>query len=115
MELEQARVADKNEIEMLKAKLEQAQLVVRDGQAQVSQQRNLIEQLQDRVEITESIEIDIGIFKSQASEIRNKIFLAQQNLLTRIGEIRENCLLVNQVSKNLIVREREAEVARVIF
>jgi hypothetical protein len=81
----------------------------------VSQQRNLIEQLQVRVEITESREIDIGIFKSRASEIRRKIFSAQQNLLARIGEIRENCLLVNQVSKNLTAREREAEVARVTF
>jgi hypothetical protein len=36
-------------------------------------------------------------------------------LLARIGEIRENCLLVNQVSKNLTAREREAEVARVAF
>jgi hypothetical protein len=41
--------------------------------------------------------------------------LAQQNLLARIGEIRENCLLVNQVSKNLTTREREAKVAWVTF
>jgi hypothetical protein len=37
VEMEQARVADKNEIGMLKTKLEQAQMVVRDGRAQVSQ------------------------------------------------------------------------------
>jgi hypothetical protein len=35
--IEQARLADKNEIEMLKTKLEQAQLVVRDGRMQASQ------------------------------------------------------------------------------
>ena len=33
VEMEQARVADKNEIEMLKTKLEQTQLMVRDGRA----------------------------------------------------------------------------------
>jgi tellurite resistance protein len=43
VEVEQARLADKNEIEVLKAKLEQAQLAVRDGQMQASQQRSLIE------------------------------------------------------------------------
>jgi hypothetical protein len=31
VEIEQARVANKNEIEVLKAKVDQAQLVVRDG------------------------------------------------------------------------------------
>ena len=37
--IEQARLADKNEIELLKTKLEQAQLVVRDGQMQAIQQK----------------------------------------------------------------------------
>jgi hypothetical protein len=36
-------------------------------------------------------------------------------LLARIGEIRENCLLVNQVSENLAAREMDAEAARVSF
>jgi len=62
--IEQARLANKNEIEMLKTKLEKSQLVVRDGRMQVSQQRNLIEQLQVRVEIVENRMIDIGMFKS---------------------------------------------------
>jgi hypothetical protein len=35
--IEQVRLADNNEIEMLKTKLEQAQLVVRDGRMQASQ------------------------------------------------------------------------------
>jgi hypothetical protein len=41
--IEQAKLVDKNEIEMLKTKLEQAQLVVQDGRMQESQQRDLIE------------------------------------------------------------------------
>jgi hypothetical protein len=43
VEIEQARLADQNEIKVLKAKLEQAQLVVQDGRTQASQQRSLIE------------------------------------------------------------------------
>jgi hypothetical protein len=57
-------LADKNEIEMLKTKLEQAKLVVRDGRMQVRQQWDLIEQLQARVETVESRMINIGMFKS---------------------------------------------------
>jgi hypothetical protein len=62
--IKQARLADKNKIEMLKTKLEQAQLVVRDGRMQASQQRDLIEQLQARMEIAENKMIDIRMFKS---------------------------------------------------
>jgi hypothetical protein len=36
-------------------------------------------------------------------------------LLAKVGAIRENCLLVNQVSENLSARERDAEAARVAF
>jgi hypothetical protein len=45
-EIELARLADKNEIEVLKAKLEQAHLVIRDGQIQTGQQRTMIAELQ---------------------------------------------------------------------
>jgi hypothetical protein len=54
VEIELARLADKNEIEVLKTKLEQAHLVVRDGRIQAGQQRTMIEELQARVEIAES-------------------------------------------------------------
>jgi hypothetical protein len=63
-------LADKSEIELLKTKLEQAELVVRIGQIQAGRQKDLIEQLQARVEITESKVINIGMFQSQAMEIR---------------------------------------------
>jgi hypothetical protein len=36
-------------------------------------------------------------------------------LLAKVGAIREHCLLINQVSENLSVRERDAGAARVAF
>lgn len=108
-------MADKNEMEALRIKLEQAQSMVRDGRTQASQQRSLIEQLQAWVEIAESKTIDIGIFKSRAIEIRSRISSAEHNLLAKVGAIRENCLLVHQVSENLSARERDVGVARVAF
>jgi hypothetical protein len=44
---------------------------------QASQQRNLIEQLQARVEITESRMINIGMFKSQEIKIQSIVSSAQ--------------------------------------
>jgi hypothetical protein len=108
-------LADKSEIELFKTKLEQAELMVRNGQIQAGQQKDLIEQLQARVEITESKVINIRMFQSQAMEIRSRVFVAQQNLLTKVEVIWGNCLLVNQVLENLSVREKEAGAAQVAF
>jgi hypothetical protein len=87
--------------------------VVQDGQMQASQQKDLIEQLQARVEITESKVINTEMFQSQAIEIQSRVSAAQRNLLTKVEVIRDNCLLVNQVLDNLSAREREVVAARV--
>ena len=62
--IEQARMADKKETELLKAKLEQVELVAQTSQIQVGQQRDLIGQLQVRLEFVESQFINIRIFQS---------------------------------------------------
>jgi hypothetical protein len=89
--------------------------VVRDGQIQASQQKDLIEQLQARVEITKNRMVNIKMFKSQVIEIRSRVSAAQRNLLAKVEAICDNYLLVNQVSENLSSREREAGAARVAF
>jgi hypothetical protein len=70
-------LVDTNEIDLLKTNIEQAQLVVQDSQIQASQQRDLIEQLQARVEIVENRMINIRMFKSQAIEIQSRVSAAQ--------------------------------------
>jgi hypothetical protein len=55
-------MADKKEIEILKDKLEQAELVAQTSQIQVGQQRDLIGQLQVRLEFIKSQVINIRIF-----------------------------------------------------
>jgi hypothetical protein len=113
--IEQASLVDKSEIELLKTKLEQAELVARNDLIQANQQKDLIEQLQARVKIIESKVINIGMFQSQAMEIRSRVSASQGNLLAKVEVIRDNCLLVNQVLENLSVREREVGAARVAF
>jgi hypothetical protein len=89
-EIELARLADKKEIEVLKTKLEQVSSVIRDGWVQLGQQRGMITQLQAQLEVAESKVIDIEIVKSRAIDIRSRISSAQQSLLNKVGEIREN-------------------------
>jgi hypothetical protein len=70
-------MADKKEIELLKAKLKQAELVAQTSQVQVGQQRDLIGKLQVRLDLSKIQVINIGIFQSQALEIRSRVSAAQ--------------------------------------
>jgi hypothetical protein len=114
-EFKLAQLADKKEIEHLKTKLEQADLIIRDGRMQSGHQRDTITQLQTQLENAGSQIIDIEIIKSRAIDIRSRISSAQQSLLDKIRDCRKDCLLMSQISQDLIVKERDAEAARLIF
>jgi hypothetical protein len=114
-EFKLAQLADKKEIEHLKTKLEQADSIIRDGRMQSGHQRDTITQLQTQLESAGSQMIDIEIIKSRAIDIRSRISSAQQSLLDKIRDFRKDCLLMSQISQDLIVKERDAEAARLIF
>jgi hypothetical protein len=114
-EIEFAQLANKKEIEVLKTKLEQANSTIRDGRVQSDQQRDMITQLQAQLEVTKSKTMDIEAIKSRATDIRSRISSAKKNLLNKVREIREDCLLIQQISENLTNKERNAEAARVAF
>jgi hypothetical protein len=113
--IELAQLADRKEIEVLKTKLEQANSVIRDGRVQFDHQRDTVMQLRAQLQVAESKVIDVEMIKSRAIDIRGKVSSAQQSLLNKIGEFRNDCLLINQISENLTVKERNAEAARIIF
>jgi hypothetical protein len=113
--IELSQLADRKEIEFLKTKLEKANSVIRDGRVQFDHQRDTITQLQAQLKVTESKLIDVEIVKSRAIDTRSRVSSAQQSLRIKIGEFRKDCLLMNQISENLIVKERNAEAARVVF
>jgi DNA repair exonuclease SbcCD ATPase subunit len=106
--LEQARAADQKEIERLRSDLEQIHQSAQTSQAQVSQQEELIRQLQVKLNSAESQVIDIGIFKSQAIEIRKRVSVAQQDLLAKVEAIQNHCRTIDQVLEDISLREREA-------
>jgi hypothetical protein len=59
--------------------------------------------------------IDIGIFQSQAIEIRKRILAAQQGLIAKVETIQNHCQIVDQALENISFREKEAGEARVVF
>jgi hypothetical protein len=67
------------------------------------------------VEIAENRMINIEMFKSQVIDIQCRVSAAHRNFLAKVEAIRDNCLLVSQVSENLSARERDAGAARVAF
>jgi chromosome segregation ATPase len=89
--IEQARAADQKEIERLKSDLEQTQQAAQTSQSQISQQEELIGQLQAKLNFAESQVIDIGIFQSQAIEIRKRVSATQQDLLAKVETIQNHC------------------------
>jgi hypothetical protein len=114
-EIELARLSDKQEIQTLKAKLEQTDSTIRDGRVQAEQLRDTITRLQAQLEATESRAIDIDIVKVRATDIRSRVSYAQQSLLNKVEEIRENHLLIHRISENLVNKEKSAEDTRISF
>jgi len=82
---------------------------------QAEQLRDTITRLQAQLEATESRAIDIDIVKVRATDIRSRVSYAQQSLLNKVEEIRENHLLIHQISENLVNKEKSAEDARIAF
>jgi hypothetical protein len=113
--LERARIKDQKEIKRLKVDLEQTQLKVQTSQTQISQQGELIDQLRAKLEFAESQVIDIGIFQSQAIDIRKRLSVAQQGLLAKVETIQSSFQLIDQVLENLSLKERDVGADRVAF
>jgi hypothetical protein len=50
--------------------------------------------------------IDIGIFQSQAIEIRKRVSKTQQDLLAKVETIQNHCQIIDQVLEDISLRER---------
>jgi hypothetical protein len=74
-----------------------------------------MDQLRAKLEFAESQVIDIGIFQSQAIEIRKRLLAAQQGLFVRVETIQSSYQLIDEVLENLSLKERDIRVAWVAF
>jgi hypothetical protein len=75
----------------------------------------LIEQLQARLTLTEGTTIDISAFRTQASEINEKLEVSQQELYLKVDAIQKCYQAVDLSLKDIYVKEKEACSARSKF
>jgi hypothetical protein len=75
---EQIRANDKQQIQRLRANLDELQKNSQFNQGLITQHVELIKQLQARLELTEGTSVDISAFQTQAMEINEKLEKAQQ-------------------------------------
>jgi aryl-alcohol dehydrogenase-like predicted oxidoreductase len=75
----------------------------------------LIGKLQAKLNFVEGQVIDIGMFQSQAMEIRKRVSAAQQDLLAKVEIIQNHYQIIDRVLEDISLREREYGVAWVAF
>jgi hypothetical protein len=113
--LEQARASDKQEIQLLKSSLDEMHKKMQVSERQTIQQDELIKQLQDKVSSTEKMVVDIALFQAQALEVLKKLEIAQQSLLSKVKIVQNHSQVMDEALSNIVLREREAIVARTTF
>jgi hypothetical protein len=113
--LEQDRSSDKQEIQLLKSSLDEMHKNVQVSERQAIQQDDLVNQLQDKVNYTEKMVVDMAVFQAQALEVLKKLEIAQQSLFTKVEIIQNHFWEVNQSLDNIGFREREVTTARTTF
>jgi hypothetical protein len=113
--LEQARAADKQEIQLLKSSLDEMYKKMQAIQGQVIKQEELVKQLQDKLSSTESQVVNITIFQAQALEVHQKLEAEQQSLFSKVEIIQNHFRDVSQSLENIAFKEKEATTARAAF
>jgi hypothetical protein len=81
----------------------------------ITQQEELIKQLQARLDLTEGTSIEISSFRTQALEVNEKLEMAQQDLFMKVDAIQKYYQAIDLALKDIYIKEREAHSARVKF
>jgi hypothetical protein len=81
----------------------------------VTQQEELIKQLQARLDLTEGTSVEISSFQTQALEVNEKLEVSQQDLFMKVDSIHKYYQVVDLALKYIYIKERESHSARVKF
>jgi hypothetical protein len=81
----------------------------------ITQRDNLIEQLQEKLDLTKNTTIDITSFKTQALEIKEKLEVVQQELYQKVDTFQKCYQETNISLKSIYVKEKDSCVARSKF
>jgi hypothetical protein len=88
---------------------------IQASQGQVTQQEELVRQLQDKLSSTEGQTVSITMFQAQALEVQHKLETTLQILLPKVGIIHDNFQEIGQSLCQIVLREKEATAARITF
>jgi chromosome segregation ATPase len=113
--LEQARFNDIQEIQKLKASLDEANLKIQVGRAQVLQQEEMNRQLQNKINSIQNQVVELEIFRAQALEIRTKIEKEQHEVFFKLEFIQNYFQEASKSLESILLEEREVKVARKPF
>jgi hypothetical protein len=113
--LEHARTVDKQEIQMLKASLNEMYMKMQASRGQATQQEELTKQLQERLDSIQNQVIDMKVFQAQALEVHTKIEAGQHKLISKVEIIQNYFQQVSQSFDSILLKEKEAKVAQTTF
>jgi hypothetical protein len=88
---------------------------IQASQVQVSQQRELVNQLQVKLSLTEGWVMDLKSFQTFSLEIHTKIEAEQQQLISKIEIIQHYFQEVSRFLDNIVSLEKEAKAVRNTF
>jgi hypothetical protein len=113
--VENARTADKQEMQLLKSSLDEANKQMQMSQVQVIRQEELVRKLQAELKSIEGQVVNIKSFQAQALEVHEKLQVEQQNMLSKIETIQNYFLEISHSLDNIAFKEKEATTARAAF
>jgi hypothetical protein len=113
--IEQIRASHQYQMKQLHDNLELLYQSSQTNKGLITQWDNLIEQLQDKLALTENTTIDITPFKTQASEINEKMEVFQQELYQKVDDIQKCYQAIKLSLKSIYVKEKDACAARSKF
>jgi hypothetical protein len=75
----------------------------------------LVKQLHAKINLTKNTTLDMAVFQAHALEVREKLKSTQQSLFTKVEAIQNHYWLVDQSLNNILLKKREAIIARASF
>jgi len=96
-EFEQVRAYDRHQIQQLKTNLDELCQNSQANRELVTQQKELIKQLQAKIDLVEGTTVEMAYFQAQALEVHENIESTQQAFFTKVEAI-QNCYGVVDLS-----------------
>jgi len=113
--LEHDRTVDKQEIQMLKASLNEMYMKMQSSRGQDIQNEQLTKLLHKRLDSIQNQVIDMKVFQAKVLEVHTKIEAEQHKLISKVEVIQNYFQEVSQSFDSILLKEKEAKVARTTF